>query len=97
MRIIRAAFLPMLVALVAMTGLAGCADQMLSDGRIADSTATTIGTTPGNITISDRHSDVTNTTYTAQTAAGLRYTCAINGRGLLAAGMTNAPFCTKRQ
>jgi hypothetical protein len=97
MRIIRAAVLPTSVALVAVTGLTGCADQMLSDGRIADSTATAIGTTPDNITISGRHSDMTNTSYIAQTTAGLRYTCTINGGGLLAVGMTNPPSCTKMQ
>lgn len=75
--------------------LSGCASEMLSDQRIADNTALAIGRPRGTVAISDRQTDgLTNTYYTAR-SGGVTYRCSINGGGLLAAGMTNPPQCSR--
>jgi len=75
----------------AAIALSGCADKLLSDDRIADSTAMVLGQPV--VAISDRHYDgMTNTGYTAKTARG-SYHCMINGGSVMAFGMTNPPSC----
>lgn len=73
---------------------AGCQDQMLSDGRIADNTAGVLGTSPEGLQISGRHGDATNTYYKARTNRGT-FACVINGGGILAAGMVAPPSCNR--
>lgn len=76
--------------------LAACQSTMLSDDRIASNTAGILGVSPREVKITDRRQDgPTNTYYIASTKKG-KYACIINGGGLLAAGMTNAPTCTKK-
>ena len=88
-------FAPYAAAILALVPLSGCADQMLSDQRIASTTAMALGQTAGSVSISDRHYDgATNTFYTARTPNG-SFRCTINGGGLLAAGMTNPPQCSR--
>jgi hypothetical protein len=85
---------------VLMAGIivSGCQTTMLSNDRIASDTSGVIGVPVTQLTISDRSQDgPTNTTYIARdTTSGAAYTCVINGGGLLAAGMTNPPTCTKK-
>ena len=82
-------------AVLTVVLLSGCAQQMLSDERIASTTAMALGQPPGSVTIADRQYDgATNTFYTARTRNGA-FRCTINGGGLLAAGMTNPPQCSR--
>lgn len=83
-----------LVLMAASLGLAGCADQMLSDGRIISNTAAVLGQPPGVVTIADRRSDTTNTYYTARTPRGA-YSCSINGGDALSLGIVMAPQCSR--
>lgn len=84
-------------AVVAIAGVvSGCQTTMLSDDRIASSTAGVLGVSVNEVMITDRRSDgPTNTYYTAKTRKAT-YACVINGGGLLAAGMTNPPVCNKK-
>jgi hypothetical protein len=82
-----------LTAVLATLLLSACQSQMLSDGRIADNTASIIGADPSTVTISGRHGDATNTYYMATLTNGKRYACVINGGGALALGMVNPPTC----
>lgn len=77
--------------------LGGCQSTMLSDDRIASSTAGFLGVPPEGVAISDRRSDATNTYYIATTKDGKQYACVINGGGLLAMGLTNPPSCNPKQ
>lgn len=82
--------------LVVASSMTACQTTMLSDDRIASSTAGVLGVPVSAVTISDRRSDgPTNTYYTAKTHKAT-YSCVINGGGLLAAGMTNPPVCNKK-
>ena len=84
-----------LALIAAALGLAGCADTMLSDNRIRGETAIALGVQPEAVLIADRRYDgLTNTYYTAKTGRA-RYSCAINGGGALAMGMTNPPACQR--
>ncbi len=75
--------------------LVGCANTMLSDDRIRDTTAMSLGQPSSAVVISDRQYDgLTNTYYTAR-AGGTSYRCLINGGGLLAGGMTAPPQCSR--
>lgn len=86
-----------IVALGALGCLAGCQSELMSDDSIASNTAGVIGVPVSDVTITDRRSDgPTNTYYIAHTKSGATYACTINGGGLLAAGMTNPPSCTRR-
>jgi hypothetical protein len=72
-----------------------CQTTLLSDDRIASSTAGLLGVATTEVSISNRRTDgPTNTVYTATTKKGT-YACVINGGGLLAAGITNPPVCNK--
>ena len=83
---------PLLIA-AALLGLTGCANELLSNDRIADETSGLLG---HPVTISDRqYSGGVNTYYTATTDRGRRYRCTINGGTVLALGMTNAPSCER--
>ncbi len=76
--------------------VAGCANSILSDDRIRTNTASTLGVSPDQITISDRKYDgMTNTYYTAS-AAGRNYACTINGGTVMSMGITNPPTCTPK-
>ena len=73
---------------------AGCADQLLSDNRLRDTTAAALFQPASSVTISDRRSDgPTNIYYVAHTPKGT-YNCIINGGGVLAMGITNPPDCS---
>ncbi len=86
-----------LATAVALGCLAGCQSELMSDASIASNTAGVIGVPVSDVTITDRRSDgPTNTYYIAHTKSGATYACTINGGGLLAAGMTNPPTCTRR-
>jgi hypothetical protein len=85
-----------LACLSMAASLAGCASTMLSDTRIQSATAGVLGQPPASVSISDRRDDgMTNTYYIAHTPRGA-YACTINGGGLLAAGMVNAPTCNRQ-
>jgi hypothetical protein len=75
----------------------GCQTTLLSDRRIASNTAGILGVAPGDLTISDRRSDPTNTYYVATTKDQKSYACAINGGGVLAMGLVNPPTCTPKK
>lgn len=71
--------------------LAGCSNQILSEDRIRDTTAMSLGQPSSAVVISNRQYDgMTNTYYTAR-VSGTSYRCLINGGGLLAGGMTAPP------
>ena len=75
--------------------LAGCANTMLSDERIRDTTAMSLGQPSSAVVISNRQYDgMTNTYYTAR-ASGVSYRCLINGGGILAGGIVNPPQCSR--
>lgn len=74
--------------------VSGCADTLMSDNRLRDSTAMALNQPASAVTISDRHYDgMTNTQYVAHTPRGT-YNCLINGGSVMALGMTNPPDCT---
>lgn len=82
------------LAILSALVLCGCANQLLSEDRIRDKTAETLGQSPASVTIADRRYDgATNTSYTARTPRGA-YSCVINGGSVMAFGMTNPPTCT---
>ncbi len=84
-----------LTCLGLLVAVSGCADQMLSNDRIRSNTAMSLGQPDSAVVIADRRYDgATNTYYTAHTPRG-SYHCLINGGGLLAMGMTNAPQCSR--
>ena len=88
---------PTLIILASALGLAGCANQLLSDDRIRDSTAMALGQPTSAVIIADRRYDgATNTCYTAHTPRGT-YNCIINGGSVMAFGMTNPPSCSLAQ
>ena len=73
--------------------LSGCADTMLSDSRIRDSTALALNQPASAITISDRRADgPMNTYYVASTPRG-SYRCLIGGGSISQLGITEAPVC----
>lgn len=77
--------------------LGACQTTMLGDDRIASSTAGVLGVKPDEVSISDRWTmSATDTAYTATTKDGKVYACTINGGGLLAMGLTNAPSCKEK-
>lgn len=81
---------------LAPIALSGCANAILSDDRIKTNTASALGVSPDQITISDRKYDgMTNTYYTAS-AAGRSYACTINGGTVISMGITNPPTCTPK-
>ncbi len=83
-----------LALILAPIALSGCASTILSDDRIKTNTASALGVSPDQITISDRKYDgMTNTYYTAS-AAGRTYACTINGGTVISMGITNPPTCT---
>ena len=87
---------PSLALLAATIALAGCANTMVSDDRIKDNTAMALGVPSSAVAIANRRYDgATNTYYTATTVRG-SYNCTLNGGGLLAAGMTNPPQCSRQ-
>jgi hypothetical protein len=85
-----------LVFLGLTIALTGCGSSLLlSDNRLRDTTAGTLGQQPTSVVITDRRDDgLTNTFYIAQTPRG-KYACTINGGTILAAGMVNPPRCNR--
>jgi hypothetical protein len=82
--------------LTASLALAGCADRILSDERIRDSTALALNMPSASITISGRQYDgMMSTYYTASTRRGI-YRCRISGGSVNMLGMTDPPDCTRR-
>lgn len=82
------------LSVAAVTLLAGCQDQMMSNDRMTSAIAGTLGVAPSAVTLSDRRSDgATNTYVVAHLTNGRSYACTVNGGGLLAAGMINPPNC----
>jgi len=87
---------PNVIAVVLLTALAGCADKMLSNDRIRDSTALALNVPASTIVISDRRYDgLENTFYTASTPRAI-YHCRIDGGNAMDFGMTNPPQCSRR-
>ena len=75
--------------------LTGCADTMMSDTKVRDSVAMSLGQPAASVRIRDRQYDgMTNTFVTANTPRGT-YRCIINGGGVLAMGIINLPSCTR--
>jgi hypothetical protein len=82
--------------LTASLALAGCADKILSDDRIRDSTALALNMPPASIVISGRQYDgMMSTYYTASTHRGV-YRCRIGGGSVNMLGMTDPPECSRR-
>ena len=82
-----------LLTVVAALALSGCADQMLSNDRIRDSTARALNQPASAVTISDRQSDgPMNTAYVAITPRG-SYRCRIGGGSISQLGITETPEC----
>lgn len=74
--------------------LGACQQQMLSDDRMTQSIAGTLGVPPSDVTLSDRRTDgPTNTYVIARVRNGSSYACTVNGGGILAMGMVNPPTC----
>lgn len=83
-----------ILTLAAVVTLSGCADTMLSDSRIRDSTALALNQPASAITISDRRADgPMNTYYVAITPKG-SYRCLIGGGSISQLGITEAPECS---
>ena len=77
--------------------LSGCAEKLMSDSHISDTTAMALNLPASAVTISDRRYDgMTDTYYTAQTPKG-SYSCKINGGTVMALGVANLPECSPRQ
>ncbi len=73
--------------------LTGCADKIMSDNHIRDSTALVLNQPASVVTISDRQYDGMLTTYyTARTPRG-SYRCTISGGSVNMLGMTDPPEC----
>ncbi len=83
-------------ALLASLMLAGCADKILSDDRIRDSTALVLNVPAASIVISGRQYDgMMSTYYTASTQRGV-YRCRISGGSVNMLGLTDPPECSRR-
>ena len=81
-------------AAAALLALSGCADTMLSDSRIRDSTALALNQPAAAVTISGRRADgPMNTYYVASTPSG-SYRCLIGGGSISQLGITEAPECS---
>lgn len=76
--------------------LGGCAEQLMSNGSLAVTTAALLGSQPSSLRISDRRTDgLTNTYYTATTDRGVAYRCTVNGGNLMTFGLANPPTCSR--
>jgi hypothetical protein len=83
------------LACLGLIALSGCANTLLSDGRLRDNTAMALGQPEEAVTISNRRYDgFTNTYYVARTPRGT-FNCSVNGGSVFAAGMVNTPRCTR--
>jgi len=87
----------LVLAALAALAVSGCQTTMLSDDRLASTTAGALGVPENDVTILDRRSDPMNTFYTAKTKDNKVYACTISGGGLLSMGLVNPPTCTPRQ
>lgn len=76
--------------------ISGCASTLLSDDRLVSNTASVLGLSPSDITITDRREATPNTYYTVVTRSGAKFACTINGGNIMTMGMTNPPACTKK-
>ena len=84
------------IVLALLVMLPGCADKLLSDDHIRDSTALVLNVPASSIVISDRRYDgLENTFYTASTHRTI-YHCRIDGGNVTDFGMTNPPHCSRR-
>jgi hypothetical protein len=83
---------------IALSGCATVAEKtnMLSDDSIKSSTSGVLGYQPGDLTITDRHTDGTNTYVNLIAANKKEYSCVINGGNMLSFGMMNPPQCAKK-
>jgi hypothetical protein len=88
--------LTVFAVLVVSLSLAGCADKILSDDRIRDSTALALNLPAASVVISGRQYDgMMSTYYTASTRRGV-YRCRISGGSVNMLGMTDPPDCARR-
>lgn len=85
-----------LIALISVLLLSGCAGMFVSDERLKSNTAGVLGVSPNDITIKNRTSEMTNVYYNAVMNNGDEYACTCNGGNILTMGMINGPFCTKK-
>ena len=87
---------PNIFVVASLVALSGCADKLLSNDRIKDSTAMALNVPASSIVISDRRYDgLENTFYTASTPRAI-YHCRIDGGNAMDFGMTNPPQCLRR-
>ena len=87
---------PNIFVVASLVALSGCADKLLSNDRIKDSTALTLNVPASSIVISDRRYDgLENTFYTASTPRAI-YHCRIDGGNVMDFGLTNPPQCSRR-
>lgn len=86
-----------ILAISAVTILsAGCASQLLSDDRLANSTAAMIGVPANELTVSGRNEVGGQTYYKAKSKAGVEYDCMISGGNFATAGMIQGAQCNKK-
>ena len=72
----------------------GCATTILSNNRIVDETAGTLGLLPNDITIENRRTEIINTYYSVKLTDGREFNCIINGGNILTLGILSSPRCT---
>jgi hypothetical protein len=78
--------------------LSGCQTELMSNERMSNAIAGTLGVPASNVTLSDRRTvSPTNTDVVATLSDGKRFACALNGGGLLAMGIINPPTCNPAQ
>ncbi len=86
-----------LLALAALVALSGCADKIVSDNHIRDSTALVLNVPASAVTIADRRYDGQLTTYyNASTPQG-SYRCTISGGTVNLFGITDPQECSPVQ
>ena len=88
----------MLFAILVISGCASIAEKTnnLSDDSIKSSTSGILGYQATDLTITDRHTDGTNTYVNLIASNKKEFTCVINGGNLLTFGIVNPPQCVKK-
>ena len=86
---------------LAVTSLSGCASiaestNTLTDVQILSQTSGALGYTKSDLTITNRHTEGTNTYVNLIAANKKEFTCIINGGNILTLGMSNPPQCAKK-
>jgi hypothetical protein len=85
------------LVIVAMSTLAGCASQLLTEDRLLSNTADALFVKTSELTITERHEKVPNTFYVATiNKTGRQYNCIVNGGSVLTMGITNPPMCNPK-